>query len=142
MMGIERVIEAIAAHRGLDPLAVRRINLYGGEGRNITPYHMTVEDNILPQLLDELEASAAYARRRKDIEDFNRSSAVIKLGIALTPVKFGISFTTTFLNQAGALVQYRTAASTSTTAARKWARACSSRWPRWWRMHSMSAWRA
>ncbi|HLF30309.1 MAG TPA: xanthine dehydrogenase molybdopterin binding subunit [Xanthomonadales bacterium] len=104
MMGIERVIDAIAAHRGLDPLAVRRINLYGGEGRNITPYHMTVEDNVLPELIDELATSASYTQRRHAVDSFNRASAVIKRGIALTPVKFGISFTTTFLNQAGALV--------------------------------------
>ncbi|MGH8035364.1 MAG: molybdopterin cofactor-binding domain-containing protein, partial [Lysobacterales bacterium] len=104
MMGIERVIEAIAAERDLDPLEVRRLNLYGGKMRNVTPYHMTVEDNVLPQLMDELVVSARYTRRRADIERFNRFSSVIKRGIALTPVKFGISFTTTVLNQAGALV--------------------------------------
>jgi len=104
MMGIERVIEAIAAERGLDPLDVRRLNLYGGPGRNITPYHMTVEDNILPQILDELIPAARYRERRAEIEKFNREAGVIRRGIALTPVKFGISFTTTFLNQAGALV--------------------------------------
>ena len=104
MMGIERVMDAIAAELGLDPLEVRLSNLYGGEGRNVTPYRMTVEDNILPELMRELAADSGYAKRRQEIARFNASSPVIKRGIALTPVKFGISFTTTFLNQAGALV--------------------------------------
>lgn len=104
MMGVEHVIDAIAAHRGIDPLAVRRINLYGGEGRNLTPYFMTVEDNVLPELITELADEARYAERREAVAAFNREGGVIRRGIALTPVKFGISFTTTFLNQAGALV--------------------------------------
>lgn len=104
MMGIERVIDAIAAHLGKDPLQIRKLNLYGGEGRNVTPYYMTVEDNVAPQLIAELEQSSNYAQRRTDIAEFNSHSPVLKRGIALTPVKFGISFTTSFLNQAGALV--------------------------------------
>ncbi len=104
MMGIERVIDGIAAQLGKDPLAVRRANLYGGEGRNITPYHMKVEDNVLPELMADLAESSAYTHRRKEIAAFNLQSTVIKRGISLTPVKFGISFTTSFLNQAGALV--------------------------------------
>ncbi len=104
MMGIERVIDVIAAVLGKDPLEVRLANLYGGEGRNITPYHMQVEDNVLPELMQDLVESSAYAKRRMQIARFNRQSTVIRRGIALTPVKFGISFTTDFLNQAGALV--------------------------------------
>ncbi len=104
MVGIERVMDEIAFTLGLDPLDVRRANLYGGKGRNITPYHMTVEDNVLPELFDELEKTSRYRKRRREIESWNRTSPVLKRGISLTPVKFGISFTTTFLNQAGALV--------------------------------------
>ncbi len=104
MLGIERVIDAIAAELGKDPLEIRRINLYGDAGRNITPYYMEVEDNVLPEIMAELEESSDYQARRAVIDTFNRESPVIKKGIALTPVKFGISFTTQFLNQAGALV--------------------------------------
>src|SRR4030095_16582641 len=104
MMGIEEVIDAIARHRGLDPLAVRKRNLYGTTDRNVTPYHMTVEDNILPELIAGLEKSADYQARRKAIAAFNAASPYVKKGLALTPVKFGISFTMTHLNQAGALL--------------------------------------
>ncbi len=104
MMAIERVIDAIAAHLGKDPLEVRRVNLYGTSERNVTPYGMTIEDNVLPELIDDLVQRCDYPRRRREIETFNRGSQVIKRGIALTPVKFGISFTTDFLNQAGAIV--------------------------------------
>jgi xanthine dehydrogenase large subunit len=103
MMAIERVMDAIAAQRGLDPLAVRQANLYG-PGRDVTPYHMTVEDNVAPEIIAELAQSAGYAARRKAVAAFNASHRILKKGLALTPVKFGISFTTTHLNQAGALV--------------------------------------
>ncbi|PHY21707.1 xanthine dehydrogenase molybdopterin binding subunit [Caulobacter sp. BP25] len=104
MLAIERIMDAVAAEVGLDPLEVRRRNLYGGEGRDLTPYHQVVEDNVAPQLIDELAASCDYDARRREIEAFNQASPVLKKGIALTPVKFGISFTTTHLNQAGALL--------------------------------------
>ncbi len=108
MMGIEEVMDQIARHRGLDPLAVRKANLYGAAPRNVTPYHMTVEDNILPDLIARLEDSAGYRDRRAAITQFNAENAYLKKGIALTPVKFGISFTTQHLNQAGALVHVYT----------------------------------
>src|SRR5687768_7075872 len=103
MMAIERAIDAIAAHLGLDPLAVRRVNLYG-PGRDVTPYHQTVEDNVAPELIADLAQRAGYAARRAAVEAFNAGHKVLKKGLALTPVKFGISFTTTHLNQAGALL--------------------------------------
>ena len=104
MMGIERVIDAIAAELGKDPVDIRMLNLYGAAPRNITPYHMTVEDNVAPEIMAELVETSEYRRRREEIARFNRTSRVMKRGIAMTPVKFGISFTTAFLNQAGALV--------------------------------------
>ncbi|MBV9930465.1 MAG: xanthine dehydrogenase molybdopterin binding subunit [Alphaproteobacteria bacterium] len=103
MMAIERVMDAIAAHLGLDPLAVRQANLYG-PGRDVTPYHMRVEDNVAPEIVAELVASADYAARSEAVAGFNARHRILKKGLALTPVKFGISFTTTHLNQAGALV--------------------------------------
>jgi xanthine dehydrogenase large subunit len=103
MLAIERVIDQIAWTLGIDPLDVRKRNLYG-PGRDVTPYGMQVTDNILPELIDTLERTSDYRERRKTIAEFNRASRFLKRGLALTPVKFGISFTTTFLNQAGALV--------------------------------------
>ncbi len=104
LVGGERMIEDIAYALGKDPLEIRKINFYGGEGRNLTPYHQTVEDNIIDRIIEELENSSDYAARRKAAIAFNKTSPVIKRGIALTPVKFGISFTATWYNQAGALV--------------------------------------
>jgi xanthine dehydrogenase large subunit len=103
MMAIERVMDAIAAQLGLDPLVVRQANLYGAD-RDVTPYHMKVEDNVAPQIIAELAESAGYAARREAVAAFNARHRILKKGLALTPVKFGISFTTTHLNQAGALV--------------------------------------
>ncbi|MEX0350663.1 MAG: xanthine dehydrogenase molybdopterin binding subunit [Paracoccaceae bacterium] len=104
VIAAERIIEEIAYATGQDPLDVRKANFYGGKGRDLTPYHQTVEDNILDRLVGELEESAAYRQRRQEIIAFNADSPVLKKGIALTPVKFGISFTATWYNQAGALV--------------------------------------
>jgi xanthine dehydrogenase large subunit len=103
MLAIEHVIEAIAAELGLDPLDVRVANFYG-PGRDVTPYGMTVTDNIAPELVARLRETCMYDARRLQIAASNAVSPVLKRGIALTPVKFGISFTTTHLNQAGALV--------------------------------------
>ncbi|MDP2371833.1 xanthine dehydrogenase molybdopterin binding subunit [Rhodoferax sp.] len=111
---IEAILGDIACHLGLDALDVRLRNLYSDEvlagpahpprRRDTTHYAMRVEDNILLPLLSELERTSQYRRRKQDIAAWNASSAVIKRGIALTPVKFGISFTATLFNQAGALV--------------------------------------
>jgi xanthine dehydrogenase large subunit len=104
MMAIERVIDAIAWGLGLDPLDVRKANLYG-PGRDVTPYGQTVEDcDVAPVLIEQLERSSNYRGRRNEIAAFNANSPILKRGIALTPVKFGISFTLTHMNQAGALV--------------------------------------
>lgn len=108
MIAIERVMDEIAHKLGKDPLDVRKVNLYGKTDRNVTPYHMTVEDNVAPEIIRELEEKSDYAKRRDAIRKFNETSPFLKKGIALTPVKFGISFTTTFLNQAGALLHVYT----------------------------------
>ncbi|MBN9447861.1 MAG: xanthine dehydrogenase molybdopterin binding subunit, partial [Bosea sp.] len=108
MVGAERFIEEVAYATGLDPLEVRRRNLYGGEDRLTTPYHQQVEDMIAGEVIDELERDCHYRERQQAIRAFNRESPVIKRGIALTPVKFGISFTATWYNQAGALVHVYT----------------------------------
>jgi xanthine dehydrogenase large subunit len=109
MVGIERVIDEIAHHLKLDPLIVRRRNFYAemdsaDQERRVTPYYMTVEDCVIGALVDELAKTSGYEARRAEIRAWNLSSPIIKRGIALTPIKFGISFTKTMLNQAGALV--------------------------------------
>jgi xanthine dehydrogenase large subunit len=103
MLAVELVVDEIARHLGLDPVAVRRANFYA-PGRDRTPYDMTVEDFVADRLFDDLERSSEYQRRRAAIRAWNASSPVVKRGIAMTPVKFGISFTATFYNQAAALV--------------------------------------
>ena len=104
MFAIESVIDDIARHLRCDPLDVRKRNLYGTHDRNQAPYGMTIEDNIAPEIIDALETSADYRARRAAIAAWNRTSPIVKRGIALTPVKFGISFTATHYNQAGALI--------------------------------------
>jgi xanthine dehydrogenase large subunit len=108
MMLIESVIDDIARTLDKDPLEVRRINFYGQTSRNVTPYGMVVEDNIIEQTVDELAKRAQYSERRAQIAAFNASNTLLKKGIALTPVKFGIAFTATHLNQAGALLHVYT----------------------------------
>ena len=113
MVGAERFIEEVAFATGLDPLEVRRRNLYGGTpgegpGRDLTPYHQTVTDNIAGEVIARLERSCDYRARQAAIREANARSPVVKRGIALTPVKFGISFTATWYNQAGALVHVYT----------------------------------
>jgi xanthine dehydrogenase large subunit len=110
VVGAERMIDHIAHALGRDPLEVRRVNLYDrpGGARVMTPYGMEVEDNVLHDLIPALEAQSGYRARRAEIAAFNAASRWIKRGIALTPVKFGISFTLSHLNQAAALVHVYT----------------------------------
>lgn len=102
VIAAERMVEEIAYALGRDTLAIRKANLY--ENGQLTPYHQTVEDQILPRLFAELEETSNYHARRQAVLDHNAKGGVIRRGIALTPVKFGISFTATHFNQAGALV--------------------------------------
>ncbi|MEZ0171722.1 xanthine dehydrogenase molybdopterin binding subunit [Microvirga sp. TS319] len=104
MLAIEHVMDQIAWATGRDPLDVRYANFYR-PGENLTPYGMEVEEtDTLRNLVRMLEETSEYRERRKEIAAFNAASPIMKRGIALTPVKFGISFTLTHMNQAGALV--------------------------------------
>ncbi len=104
MMAAERWVEDIAYALGRDPLEIRKANFYGTDTNNVTPYHQTLADNIVHRIVDELEISSNYQARRAAILDYNQDNPILKKGIALIPVKFGISFTATWFNQAGALV--------------------------------------
>jgi len=100
----EVMIDDIARALGRDPLDVRLANFYGIGERDVTPYGQRVDDNILAPLTAQLLESSDYRARRAALAAFNEASPVLKRGIAITPVKFGISFNVPFLNQAGALV--------------------------------------
>ena len=104
MFAIEYVIDEIARYLSIDPLQVRHRNFYGKVTRNTTPYGQVIEDNIIEEVVNQLLDSSHYHDRREEIAEFNREARTVRRGIALTPVKFGISFTNTMLNQAGALV--------------------------------------
>ena len=108
MMAMETVIDEIAFAVQKDPLDVRKANFYNTTDRNVTPYHQTLNTFNLPALVDQLEVASDYRNRRVAINTFNQSNPVLKKGIALTPVKFGISFTATHLNQAGAVLHLYT----------------------------------
>ena len=101
---MENVIEEVAAHLGLDPFTVRRRNLYGIDTNNVTPYCQIFRHNRLPEILDLFVETSDYHHRRADVLAFNSRSRTHLRGIALTPVKFGISFTRRTLNQGNALV--------------------------------------
>jgi xanthine dehydrogenase large subunit len=107
-IAMEYLIDSVARALGQDPLDVRRANFYGTDTDNVTPYGQVVDDNIIHALTDELVATSGYTARRQAIAHFNASSPVLKKGLALTPLKFGISFNVVHLNQAGALVHVYT----------------------------------
>lgn len=101
----ERWIEEIAYALGRDPLDIRKLNFYGETTGHVTPYHQEVKDNIIARLVGELEESCQYRQRRQAIIEHNRSGGILRRGIALTPVKFGISFSKKAMNQGGVLLQ-------------------------------------
>ncbi|NGZ85827.1 xanthine dehydrogenase molybdopterin binding subunit [Duganella aceris] len=103
-IAIEYIVDEIARNLGRDALDIRRLNFYGKTERNVTPYGQEIVDNVIEALTAELELTSAYRTRRAAVEAFNLNSPVLKKGLALTPLKFGIAFNVTHLNQAGALV--------------------------------------
>lgn len=107
-IAIENIMDSVARELKRDPLDVRRVNFYGKAENNVTPYRQTVTDNIVHELVAELEASSDYRARREEIAAFNKKSSVLKRGLALAPLKFGISFNVKHFNQAGALVHVYT----------------------------------
>jgi xanthine dehydrogenase large subunit len=107
-IAIEFIMDSVARALGKDPLDVRRANYYGKGENNVTPYRQTVSDNVIHELTTQLAQTSEYARRRAEIARFNAGSPVLKRGLALTPVKFGISFNVNHFNQAGALVHVYT----------------------------------
>ena len=108
MFAVEGVIAAMARRLGRDALELRKRNLYGAAPRNQTHYGMVLKDNVLPELIAELEQRAHYWERREQVTRFNASPSPFKRGLALTPVKFGIAYTTAAMNQGGALVHIYT----------------------------------
>ncbi|BFM48661.1 xanthine dehydrogenase molybdopterin binding subunit [Marinomonas sp. THO17] len=103
----ENIIEEIACKVGKDALDIRKLNCYQ-TGKDTTPYGQQIEEDVLLSLIEELEVSSDYRARREAIKAYNRQSPYLKKGLALTPVKFGISFTSKHLNQGGALVHVYT----------------------------------
>ena len=104
MMCIENIIENISSKLSIDPKIIRMVNFYKINKNNTTHYNMKIKDNIINELFNDLITSSNYNKRVEKIKKFNSENQYLKKGISITPVKFGISFTTTFLNQAGALV--------------------------------------
>jgi xanthine dehydrogenase large subunit len=107
-IAIEYIIDNIARELDKDPLEIRKTNFYGKQERNTTPYGQVVTDNVIHELVAELESSSQYAERRQACRTFNTTSPILKKGISLTPLKFGISFNVVHFNQAGALVHVYT----------------------------------
>ena len=108
MIVIETILEHIAFHLGMSLDEIRKINYYGINERNVTPYGQIIKDNIIEELSDRLMVEIDYEGRKKEIEEFNKKNNVLKKGIAAMPIKFGISFNMPALNQAGALVHVYT----------------------------------
>ena len=104
MMVIENIIDNVASFLRRDPAEIRKINFYQKNRKNITHYGMKIEDNVINEIFSKLIKSSNYKNRRLNIKKFNIKNKYLKKGLAITPVKFGISFTTRHLNQAGALV--------------------------------------
>ena len=108
MMAIENIIDNISRYLNKDPCEIRKINFYKKNKKNITHYGMKIEDNVINEIFNKLIKKSNYKKRCLEIKKYNSRNKYKKKGIAITPVKFGISFTTIHLNQAGALVHIYT----------------------------------
>ena len=108
MMAIENIIDNISRSLNKDPYEVRKLNFYQKNKKNITHYGMKIEDNVIHEIFKRLIKKSNYKKRYNKIREYNSKNKFKKKGIAITPVKFGISFTTIHLNQAGALVHIYT----------------------------------
>ena len=108
MMAIENIIDNISRYLKKDPCEVRKRNFYKNKNKNITHYGMKIEDNVINEIFNRLIKKSNYKKRYFKIKKFNLNNKHLKKGLAITPVKFGISFTTIHLNQAGALVHVYT----------------------------------
>ena len=108
MMAIENIIDNISRYLKKDPLEIRKKNFYQNNKKNITHYGMSIQDNVINEIFRKLEKKSNYKKRYLKIKKFNKKNKFKKKGIAITPVKFGISFTTIHLNQAGALIHVYT----------------------------------
>ena len=108
MFCIENIIENISQKLNLEASEIRKINFYKDKIKNTTHYGMRITDNVIEDIFNKLIKKSNYKKRKAEINNFNKKNKVLKKGIAITPVKFGISFTTTHLNQGGALVHIYT----------------------------------
>ena len=108
MFCIENIIENISQKLKLEASEIRKINFYKDKIKNTTHYGMRITDNVIEDIFNKLIKKSNYKKRKIEIDNFNKKNKVLKKGIAITPVKFGISFTTTHLNQGGALVHIYT----------------------------------
>ena len=108
MFCIENIIENISQKLKLEASEIRKINFYKDKIKNTTHYGMRITDNVIEDIFNKLIKKSNYKKRKAEINNFNKKNKVLKKGIAITPVKFGISFTTTHLNQGGALVHIYT----------------------------------
>ena len=111
MFCIENIIENISKYLNIDASIIRKNNFYQKNKNNITHYDMKIKDNIINDIFKDLLKTSNYQKRKRKVIEFNKKNTILKKGISITPVKFGISFTTTHLNQGGALVHIYTAVS-------------------------------
>jgi xanthine dehydrogenase large subunit len=103
-MTIESIIEDMAAVLKIDSFKIRRLNLYGTDTRNITPYGQLVDNNVLAEIFDKLHQTSEYEKLSKDVSEFNEKKSGKLRGLSMTGCKFGIAFTARHLNQGNALV--------------------------------------